>query len=63
MHYKYMNFFSSLDLPIQYRYLPIINLYYTVLTKKENLAQDFIEHKRNSQNFQNSKLFIPLEKT
>ena len=31
--------------------------------KKETLFQDFIEHKRNSQNFRNSKLFILLEKT
>ena len=30
---------------------------------KETLVQDFIEHKCNSKNFQNSRLFIPLEKT
>ena len=36
---------------------------YTVLPKKEILVQDFIEHKCNSQNFRNSKIFILLEKT
>ena len=42
--------------------LQITNLYYTVLPKRETLAQDFIEHKCHSQRFQNSKLFTPLEK-
>ena len=41
----------------------VIIRYYTVLPKKETLVQDFIEHKCNSQNFQNSRSFIPLEKT
>ena len=36
---------------------------YFRFAKRETLALDFIEHKCNSQSFQNSKLFTTLEKT
>ena len=45
--------FLILDPLIQSTSSQITNIYYTVLQKRETLAQDFIEHKCSKQNFPN----------